>query len=154
MLEKSRESKPGGFLCVLLCAALFFIISAEAGETSALDENSPKKAGVPSSPSELALSLKDCLDSALKDNPLLSEAQMGIQAAQMGVESATGRHFPKLSLDGNYTKRQDPWPYIPAQSATILPHFSDEFSYWQVVMTIPIYQGGQIMNGPAGISIG
>ena len=44
----------------------------------------PQKGRTPSSPSELALSLKDCLDSALKDNPLLSEAQMGIQAAAQG----------------------------------------------------------------------
>ncbi len=132
------------FLCVL---PLYFTINAGATESSIPREKAGGTVGSRLVPSERGLSLKDCLNAALKNNPLLSEAQFGIQAAQKGIESATGRHFPKVSLDGNYTKRQDPWPYIPAQSATIIPHFSDEFAYWQAVMTIPIYQGGQIANG-------
>ncbi len=136
------------FLSVFPCVlALLFIINAGATEPGTSTEKADGTVGSRLVPSERGLSLKDCLNTALKDNPLLSESQMGIQAAQKGIESAAGRHFPKLSLDGNYTKRQDPWPYIPAQSASILPHFSDEFAYWQAVMTIPIYQGGQIVNG-------
>ena len=93
------------------------------------------------------LSLKTCLKYALTDNPLVAEARLGVQAGGKLVESASGRHYPKFSLDGNYTKRQDPFPYIPAQSNTITPHFSDEFASWQVFLTLPLYQGGQIVNG-------
>lgn len=93
------------------------------------------------------LSLKTCLKYALTDNPLIAEAHLGVQAGGKLVESASGRHYPKFSLDGNYTKRQDPFPYIPAQSNTIFPHFSDEYASWQVFLTLPLYQGGQIING-------
>jgi outer membrane protein TolC len=83
----------------------------------------------------------------LKDNPLLAEARLGVNAGEKGIDSAWAKHLPKVSLDANYTKRQDPLPYIPAQSNTISPHFSDEFSSWTVAMTLPIYQGGQVSNG-------
>ncbi|HRT71089.1 MAG TPA: TolC family protein [Syntrophales bacterium] len=147
-MRARRDLKRSIFLSVFLCVPLFlFIVDAGATEPGISKEKHVGTVGSRLVPSERGLSLKDCLNTALKENPLLSEAQMGIQAAQKGIESAAGRHFPKLSLDGNYTKRQDPWPYIPAQSAAILPHFSDEFAYWQAVMTIPIYQGGQIVNG-------
>ncbi|MCX5819449.1 MAG: TolC family protein [Deltaproteobacteria bacterium] len=91
-----------------------------------------------------SLSLKDCLARALKDNPLLAEARLGVRAGGKAVESAWGRHLPKFSLDGNYTQRQDSWPFIPAQSNTISPHFSDTFATLALVMTLPIYQGGQV----------
>ncbi|MFA5182544.1 MAG: TolC family protein [Syntrophales bacterium] len=96
---------------------------------------------------QVSLSLKTCLKYALTDNPLIAEARLGVQAGGKLVESASGRHYPKLSIDSNYTKRQDPFPYIPAQSNTISPHFSDEFASWQFLLTLPLYQGGQIING-------
>lgn len=92
-------------------------------------------------------SLKDCLNRAMSGNPLLMEARLGSQSGEKAISSAAGKHYPKLSLDGNYTRRQDPWPYIPAQSLTTPPYFSDEFANWNVVMTVPLYQGGQITNG-------
>jgi len=96
---------------------------------------------------QVPLSLKDCLAQALKDNPLLAEARLGVRAGEKAVDSAWGRHLPKLSLDGNYTQRQDPWPYIPAQANNIFPHFSDTFATLALVMTLPIYQGGQVVAG-------
>ena len=148
-MRAKKDLKRAVFLSAFFLGVLpfYFTIHAGATESSVSREKAAGTIGGPLVSSESALSLKNCLNAALKNNPLLSEAQFGIQAAQKGIESATGRHFPKVSLDGNYTKRQDPWPYIPAQSATIIPHFSDEFAYWQAVMTIPIYQGGQIVNG-------
>jgi len=91
-----------------------------------------------------ALSLRGCLGIALSNNPSLSEAQLGVEAAEKGVRSAEGRHYPRLSLDGSITAREDPIPYIPAQSPTVGPHFSDRFAYWGPTLTVPLYQGGQI----------
>lgn len=142
---KTKKSKRMIFSFVLLCFACL-LITAQAADAGVSDEKTTHAAQAVVTPSGKSFSLRDCLNIALRNNPLLSAAEMNIQAAQKGIESAAGRHFPKLSLDGNYTKRQDPWPYIPAQSATIIPHFSDEFAYWQIIMAIPIYQGGQIMN--------
>ncbi len=96
---------------------------------------------------EEPLSLKACLAKALNNNPLLSEAGLSVKAFKKGVDSAMGKHFPKIALDLNYTRRQDPLPFIPAQSTSISPHFSNEFASLNVLMTLPIYQGGQITNG-------
>ena len=93
------------------------------------------------------VSLHDCLTEAMGNNPLLKENNLGVMAGEEGIVGATGRHFPKISLDANYTNRQDAMPYIPAQSMTIPAHFSDEFGSWQTVLTVPLYQGGQIENG-------
>ena len=90
------------------------------------------------------LTLKACLTTALTNNPLVREARSGVEAAGKGVQSAEGKHYPRLSLEATGVARQDPWPYIPAQSSTVGPHFSDSYALWGPVLTIPIYQGGQI----------
>ena len=62
-----------------------------------------------------SLTLKECLTRALSNNPLLSESELAVEASGKTVESAEGRHFPRLALDSTYTKREDPTTYIPAQ---------------------------------------
>lgn len=93
------------------------------------------------------LSLKEAVRRAVTDNPVVAESRLGVAAGEEGVKSAWGRHLPRLSLDANYTRREDPLPYIPAQSAQIGPHFSDEFAFYNIALTLPLYQGGQIVNG-------
>jgi len=93
------------------------------------------------------LSLKQCVQRILMTNPLLDEARKNVAAAADGIVSAEGRHYPKVTLDATITQRQDPLPYVPAQSAKIGPHFSDNFASYTLQVTVPIYQGGQTSNG-------
>ena len=93
------------------------------------------------------VSLKECLVTAMENNPSLAEGRLNIEAADQGIISAQGKHFPRLTLDANLTERQDPWPYIPAQSPTIGAHFSDSYALWSLNATISLYQGGQITTG-------
>jgi len=93
------------------------------------------------------LTLHECLTEALSNNPLLKEGKLGIAAEEQGVVGATAKRLPRITLDSNYTRRQNPFPFVPAEGPTIPAHFSDEFASWQVSLTIPIYQGGQIENG-------
>ena len=93
------------------------------------------------------VTLHDCLAQAIEHNPQIVEGKLGVTAGKEDIASAKGKHFPKISLDANYTSRQTPLPYIPAQSTTIPAHFSDEFTSWQAVLSLPLYQGGQIENG-------
>lgn len=93
------------------------------------------------------ISLKECVRRTLVQNPLLDEARINITAATEGIVSAEGRHYPRITLDSNITQRQDPLPYIPAQSVKIGPHFSDNFASYTLLVTIPLYQGGQTLNG-------
>ena len=92
------------------------------------------------------LSLRDCVNRALTQNPLVAEGRLGVEAGGRGLLSARGKHLPRLSLDMNYALRQDPVPFIPAQSVTIPARFSDEYAAWGVSLTLPVYQGGQISN--------
>lgn len=92
------------------------------------------------------LSIGACLTEALLKNPAVKEGEMAIDAGEKSVLSARFRHLPKLSIEGNYTRREEPLPYIPAKSTTVPAHFSDEFGTLQAVLSIPLYQGGQISN--------
>lgn len=93
------------------------------------------------------LSLKAAVLRALADNPIVTESRLGVASSEQGVKSAWGRHLPRLGLDANYTRREDPLPYIPAQSGAISPHFGDEFASYTITLSLPLYQGGQIVNG-------
>ena len=92
---------------------------------------------------DIGLTLMDCLRTALAKNPLAIEAGLGVKSAEETVASAQGRHWPRLSLDGTYTRRQEPFPYIQAQAVNIPPHFSDIFSSLGLTLTLPLYQGGR-----------
>lgn len=94
-----------------------------------------------------SLSLKETVAKAVANNPLILEGRLGVAASEQSVSGAAGKHFPRFSLEANLTARQDPMPFIPAQSAKIGPHFSDNFAFYSIQMTLPIYQGGQIANG-------
>jgi outer membrane protein TolC len=89
------------------------------------------------------LTLKDALNRALERNPLMTEARLGVDASEEGISSSRGKHWPKLSLNLDYNQRQDPVPYIPAQSATIPARFSDDYASLGLLLTMPLYQGGQ-----------
>ena len=93
------------------------------------------------------ITLRECLAEAAANNPLLAEGKLGVAAGEQSVNSAFGRHLPRLALDASYTRRQDPLPFVPAQSITIPAHFSDEFAGWQATLILPLYQGGQIVSG-------
>lgn len=93
------------------------------------------------------LTLKECLYAVLAHNPSYREARLAVSASEQGVESAQGRRFPRLSFDASQVFRQDPLPYIPAQSLAIPPHFSDTFASWGPSLTVPLYQGGQLTKG-------
>ncbi len=92
------------------------------------------------------LSLRECLSEVIANNPALSAARLGVEASEQATATAKGKYLPRLTLDANYTIRQDPVPFIPAQSPTIGAHFSDRYASWAVMMTLPLYHGGQLMN--------
>lgn len=93
------------------------------------------------------LSLRECLATALANNPTALESGLAIKSAEESLTSARGRHWPHLSLDSAFTGREQPFPYIQAQAVNIPPHFSDVYNSIGLTLTIPIYQGGQVSTG-------
>ncbi|MBW4055686.1 MAG: TolC family protein [Proteobacteria bacterium] len=95
---------------------------------------------------EERLTLKEALGRALERNPLMTEAHLGVDAGVEGIAGSRGKHWPKLSLNLAYNRLQDPVPYIPAQSTVIPAHFSDDYASLGLLLSLPIYQGGQIVT--------
>ena len=94
------------------------------------------------------LTMKEAVRRAVAGNPSVAEAQLGVASGEEGVKSAWGKNLPKLTLDANYTRREHPLPYIidaPLSPSNV--HFTDEFASYNIVLTLPLYQGGQTMNG-------
>jgi len=92
------------------------------------------------------LTLKDALSRSLERNPLMTEARLGVAGSEEGIAGSKGKHWPKLSLDLSYQQRQDPVPYIPAQSVTIPARFSAEYASLGLLLALPLYQGGQTVT--------
>lgn len=93
------------------------------------------------------LTLHDAVARAVANNPNLAEARTAVSVAEQGVVSAFGKHYPRLTFEASISQRQDPIPYIPAQRANIPAHFSDSYASLGPVLTVPFYQGGQVMQG-------
>lgn len=90
-----------------------------------------------------SLTLKAALNRALENNPLMTEARMGVAGSEEGIAGSRGKHWPKLAMDLSYNQRQDPIPYIPAKSTTIPARFSDDYAALGLILALPLYQGGQ-----------
>jgi len=92
------------------------------------------------------LTLKDAVNRALEKNPLIIEARLGIAGSEESISSSQGKHWPKLSLNLDYNQRKDPFPYVPAQAVTVPARFSDQYGSLGLLLTMPIYQGGQTVT--------
>lgn len=153
MAEMNRHKrKTFLFVTIIITGAYFFILPstvfAQEDRSAPVLQASQNQSGIiRKQTAHETLSLKGCLEKAMTENPLLSEAKLAVKASDKSIDSAKGKHFPRISVDGNYTARQDPLPFIPAQSITLVPHFSNEFASWAIAMQLPIYQGNQVVNG-------
>lgn len=93
-----------------------------------------------------ALTLKQAIDTALKQSPLIKSAQYDVEASRQTARGAKGAFFPRLDLNAAYFKENQGVPYIPAQSVKIPAKFSDEVYSWSVFLRMPIYEGGRLVG--------
>lgn len=90
------------------------------------------------------LSLQQAVRRTVEHNPVLAESRTAAAVAGQGIKTAQGRHLPRLSLEASITQRSESTAFIPAQSATVPPRFSDNYAFLGPVLTLPLYQGGQV----------
>lgn len=93
------------------------------------------------------LGLQQAVRRTVEHNPVLAESLAAAAVAEQGIKAAQGRHLPRLSLEASITQRSESTAFIPAQSATVPPRFSDNYAFLGPVLTLPIYQGGQVQTG-------
>ncbi len=74
--------------------------------------------------SNAALTLKDCIGTAIEKSPLIRASALDVQAAQASLRGSKGALFPRLDLSGLYMKENQSVPYIPAEGVTIPARFN------------------------------
>jgi len=92
------------------------------------------------------LTLKDCINIALKQSPLIKTSELDIDASSEGYKASRGAILPRLDLNASYLKENQDIPFIPAQSTKIPAKFSDEVYSWNISMKIPLYEGGRLWS--------
>ena len=91
-----------------------------------------------------SLSLQQAVRQTVDHNPVLAESRTATAVAKQGITAARGRHLPRLTLEASISQRSESTAFIPAQSATVPPRFSDSYAFLGPVLTLPLYQGGQV----------
>ena len=71
---------------------------------------------------------------ALENQPILLEAREQVSTAKEQIKIARRTRWPSLDLDTGYK----------ASKGSLLPSMKDHESYVSLVLTLPIYQGGEI----------
>lgn len=93
------------------------------------------------------LTLEQCLDIAIKNNPDIAQRQWDTEIARAEKDIAAGALWPSIHLEGGYEHdREDKLiqPRRPGAYETML--FTDDLVSGNVVLTMPIYTGGRIQN--------
>ncbi|GER93819.1 TolC family protein [hot springs metagenome] len=91
-----------------------------------------------------SLTLKDCIDIALRQSPLIKTSEFDVEASHESYKASRGAILPRLDLNALYLKENQDLPYIPAQSTKIPAKFSDEIYSWNISLKIPVYEGGRL----------
>jgi outer membrane protein len=88
--------------------------------------------------------LQECINIALKQSPLMRSAEMDSEAAKEVLRSSHGALLPRFDLNAAYMKENQAVPYIPAESLTIPPKFSNDVYSWNAYIRMPVYEGGRL----------
>jgi outer membrane protein TolC len=92
------------------------------------------------------LSLKQCIDAALANNPelLAGRDELDFFLAQRDIAAAN--HWPKLDVVGGYSDYLDPVRLAPAQYNGELGSFGRHSLGSDLVLSVSLFAGGQISN--------
>ncbi|HDP98767.1 MAG TPA: hypothetical protein ENN22_06240, partial [bacterium] len=95
----------------------------------------------------LQLTLEECLDIAIKNNPNIAQRLWDTNTAQAEKDIAKGALWPEIYLEGGYEHdREDKLiqPRRPGAYETML--FTDDLVSGNIVLKMPIYTGGRLQN--------
>jgi len=94
------------------------------------------------------LTLEQCVDIALKNNPEIAQEKWGVGTALAEKDIAQGRLWPEISAIGGYTYYRDDRLIKPRRPGTLeVLGFTDELVSGDIVLTMPLYAGGRLING-------
>lgn len=95
----------------------------------------------------LQLTLKECLDIAVKNNPDIAQKQWDTKTALAEKDIAEGALWPSIHAEGGYEHyREDRLiqPRRPGTSEAL--QFADDLVSGDIVLRMPLYTGGRLQN--------
>jgi outer membrane protein TolC len=88
----------------------------------------------------------DIIQTALKNNPDLLALESDLSASEAIEDQQTAQRLPKINLKGGYTHFEDSQRLSPATFNGEQGIFSKDFFNTDLVMTMPLYTGGNLLN--------
>jgi outer membrane protein len=96
---------------------------------------------------EAPLTLQKAIEISLANNPSLMVDHYEIQASWDEKDEATGAVLPSIGLQGGYSRYRDYRLIQPRRPGTAGDlQFSDELFSGDIVLSIPVYTGGKLVN--------
>jgi len=92
------------------------------------------------------LSLPDCIDIALANNPDVAASGWEVHAAEASRDEAVAQRWPQVHARGAYTHSLDNAILVPFRKPGAANTFTDDVFAGDLVMTMPVFTGGRIMN--------
>lgn len=95
----------------------------------------------------LPLTLEECLDIAVKNNPDIAQRQWDTKTALAEKDIAKGSLWPSIHAEGGYEHYRDDrliQPRRPGTSEAL--QFTDDLVSGDIVLMMPLYTGGRLQN--------
>ncbi|MGE0086731.1 MAG: TolC family protein [Desulfococcaceae bacterium] len=93
-----------------------------------------------------ALTLEQCIETALKNNPEAAAVQWDAEAADFRYNQAEAALLPSVSIEGGYNHFLDPQRLIAARYNGEPGDFDRDMFRTDIVVRMPVYTGGRITN--------
>jgi outer membrane protein len=92
------------------------------------------------------LSLKECIDLALTNNPEVAAASKDIEMAGAQLDAARAGMWPKLNAAGGYTRYLDDIRLVQAEYNNQPGVFTADIFNADLILTMPLFTGGRVTN--------
>lgn len=94
-----------------------------------------------------ALTLKQCIDIALRTNPGLAQQKRETDVAQAEKAMTQGRLWPELRAVGGYSHFLEDRLISPRRPGTLdVLEFTDDLATGRLALNMPLYMGGRLHN--------
>ena len=141
-MSRLRKSKPFLVLAILFAAYPLYATSNSSSRNAPVPENVPEIIKEQSK-----LTLEQCIDIALKNNPEIAKNMWDTKTAQAEKDIAEGRLWPEIDVAGGYTHYRDDRLITPRRpGGQDVLGFTDELISGGIVLSMPLYTGGRLRN--------
>lgn len=93
-----------------------------------------------------SLSLHDCIEIAMRNNPRIRYRESGVSEADAERDLAAGRRWPDIKGTGSYLRYSETLRMAPPREPGYPLIFADEVLSWNIHASIPVFTGWRISN--------